>query len=456
MKTSRIVLTAVSSGCGKTLITCGLLYALRKRGYHTASFKCGPDYIDPLFHQEVLGEKSTNLDSFFLEEDMLRMLLIKRMKGKDIGIIEGVMGYYDGVAGTTLRASAFDISRKTKTPSVLIVDCRGKSLSVVAEISGFLSFQKDSNIKGVFLNRISPMLYPRIKKEIEDRLSVSVIGYLPVMEEGVFHSRHLGLLLPKEITDFQKQIEQIGAQLEKTLDWKSLFELADQAEPLAIREKLTVPHLPATRIAVAKDEAFCFQYPENLELLRAMGAEPVEFSPLRDKELPHNIAGLVLCGGYPELYAKQLSENQSMRTSIKEALEKKLPVMAECGGFMFLHQEMEGMDGHCYPMVGFIEGSVMRTDRLQRFGYIQSSGSAFGYPIQEIRGHEFHYFDSTNNGSAWEIKKPESERCWRAMIITDTMFVGFPHFYYLSNPKLAEGFLRAAGVFHEKLQSADH
>ncbi|MBS6195033.1 MAG: cobyrinate a,c-diamide synthase, partial [Clostridiales bacterium] len=297
-KTPRFLISAAASGSGKTLITCGILQALKNRGLRTASFKCGPDYIDPMFHSRVIGAKSRNLDTFFTDQDMARYLVEKNAEGCDISVIEGVMGYYDGLAGISHQASAYDVAVKTETPAVFIVNCKGMSVSILPYIKGFLEYQPDSMIRGVILNRISPMLYPRLKEMIESRLPVKVLGYVPEVKECVLESRHLGLVMPEEIGDLQEKVQEFAAVIEKTVDLDGILQLASDAPQWKMTKVPEIYHVKApVRIAVARDEAFCFFYEDNLELLRRMGAELAEFSPIHDKGLPENIQGLLLNGG---------------------------------------------------------------------------------------------------------------------------------------------------------------
>ena len=203
----RILLAAGASGSGKTLLTCGLLQVLVNRGIKTVSFKCGPDYIDPMFHTQVIGTKSRNLDTFFTGEEITRYLLAKNSADCEIAVMEGVMGFYDGVAGTTTLASAYDLARVTDTPVILIVNSKGMSVSLAAYIKGFLEYKKDSRIKGVIFNQMSPMLYPRMKKLVEEELGIKVLGYVPRVEDCVIESRHLGLILPEEIPELKAAFE---------------------------------------------------------------------------------------------------------------------------------------------------------------------------------------------------------------------------------------------------------
>ena len=444
-KVPRILLGAAASGSGKTLITCGLLQALKNRKLQVTSFKCGPDYIDPMFHSRVIGTKSRNLDSFFADEDTVRYLLEKNARDCEISVIEGVMGYYDGLAGISPKASAYDVAKITKTPAVLIVNAKGMSLSAAAFIKGFVEYQEDSQIRGVILNQVSSMMYPRLKQIIEEELSIKVYGYVPVVKDCVLESRHLGLVMPEEIVDLQQKLMELAEILEKSVDIDGLLELAEHAEELPVQESPVAYHTGRKiRIALAKDEAFCFFYQDNLELLEEMGAELVPFSPIHDKKLPEHIDGMLFHGGYPELYAKKLSENKEMLAAVCAAVQTGIPYMAECGGFMYLHQKMEDMEGHSWPMAGVIHGKSWRTPRLTRFGYITlEDGTCFGEHVGAIRAHEFHYFDSDRCGEAYTAKKPLSSRSWKCIHSDGQGMSGFPHMYYYSNLRVPEQFLRA-------------
>ena len=449
----RLLLCAGASGSGKTLITCGLLQVLRKRYLKPVSFKCGPDYIDPLFHETVLGIPSRNLDTFFTDSETTRYLFCRNASGADISVIEGVMGYYDGLAGTSLKASSYDVARVTRTPAVLIVDCRGMSLSMVPIIQGFLRYREPSCIQGVILNRVPSMLYSVMKARIERELGIKVYGYVPVLHDFTLESRHLGLVLPNEIDGLRENIQKLACELEKTLDVDRLLDLAQSAPPLCASVPVDIPCIegdagaagtPRPRIAVARDEAFCFLYADNLALLEMCGAVPFFFSPLHDKALPA-ADGLLLPGGYPELHAEALSSNTSMLASIRGSLKDGLPCMAECGGFMYLQQEMEDMEGISWPMACVLPGKAFQTSRSQRFGYISLESvkeQMLGDIKGELKGHEFHYYDCTHNGTSFLAKKPVRDKSWYCIEGTGTMIAGFPHLYYWSCPKAAAAFVR--------------
>lgn len=456
----RIMLAAPSSGSGKTAVTCGLLKALIDRGVSCTAWKCGPDYIDPMYHKYVLGVNGGNLDSFFLDEKGIRSLLRRETKAGDVAVMEGVMGYFDGVAGISAQASSYDIARITQTPVLLVVDCKGSSLSVTAIIKGFLDYRpkgmehKEHNqIKGVLLNRISKVMAQRLIPSIE-ALGVTVAGWIPDMEEMRLESRHLGLVMPEETKRLKQRTEAAGKLLAETVDIEKILEIAYEAPDLyedtdqAPKEELCQRPAETVHIAVAKDAAFCFYYQENIRLLERFGAKITYFSPLSDAEIPQGIQGLILGGGYPELYASALSENCGMRESVRCAVGSKIPLLAECGGFLYLHEQLEGEDGTFYPMAGVLKGRAYRTGKLSRFGYISLEARGEDCCLKsEIRGHEFHYWDSTDCGEDWKAVKPLSTKNWNCIHSRDSQIMGFPHLYYPSNPDLIGRWIKACAAY---------
>lgn len=458
-----LMFAATGSGSGKTLVSCGLMQAFLNRNLTVASFKCGPDYIDPMFHTKVLGTKSRNLDLFLADEGVVQYLYCKHTKEADLAVIEGVMGYYDGVGGSSSRASAYELAGVLNVPVVLVVNARGMSLSAAALVKGFLEFRQDSRIRGVILNQISPMLYDRMKNAIEGETGVKVYGYLPTMEECEVESRHLGLFMPGEIKDFKSRLDKVSRAMEETLDIEGLLGLAEGQRKIHgletgkgiegtvknIHDRIAGEEL---RIAYARDEAFCFCYQDNLELLRDMGAVLVPFSPLRDANLPENIHGMLLFGGYPELYAKQLSENITMREEIKTALSSGLPTMAECGGFLYLGERLQEKGSWKeYPMAGVFPTRGYDTGKLVRFGYVElKEGKVFGRDVGRVHAHEFHHYDTDGPGEDFLAEKPVSGRNWRCIHSSETVFAGFPHQYFYGNLKLPEAFLLACAEFKNK------
>ena len=635
----RVLIAAPGSGSGKTLVTCGILRLLQKKGFSPVAFKCGPDYIDPMFHRQVLGIPSRNLDAFFSPDGQTLEILQKavRKNKADIAIIEGVMGYFDGTGKTGMEASSFDLAMQTQTPVILLVNAKGMGRSIVSLIKGFCDYEiraaeklpilaadkraekqaekligelieepieepieesieessidesvdksvdktpnktpnkttdkttvktahtSPGKIRGVILNCISPGMAPVMKKWIEEETGLSVVGYLPQDTYFSWGSRHLGLMQPEEIADFQEQIDRLADKLETTLDTELLLkigrEVSESGCPVQeesseqnpetkkslsvslVQEELAEQNLEPeknlrsspVRIAVARDEAFNFYYEDNLELLQECGSDLVFFSPIHDSELPE-ADGLILGGGYPELYAQSLAENTRMKEQIRTRVAEGMPVLAECGGFMYLQeylevpsdekqalekqasekqapekqapekqapekQDLEKQDSgerdsaeksvkplstrepqktqepqrkqetqsiqkphktqepqsiqephktqepqrtQQYTMCGILEGTCKKTDHLVRFGYIEISPKSESGAGTVIRGHEFHYFDSTNNGAYCTAVKPGGKRTWDCMIVQGNVVAGFPHLYYRSNPGFINRFL---------------
>lgn len=441
-KINRILFAGTNSGCGKTTLTCGIMQALVDNGLKLSSFKCGPDYIDPMFHRKVIGTKSANLDSYFTQENTLKDLLYETSIGSDVSIIEGVMGYYDGI-GLTSKGSAYEISTLTQTPVILIIDAKGMSTSLGAIMEGFLHYKERSNMKGVIFNRLSPTLYERVKKMAQD-IGLTPFGYLPARKEFEIESRHLGLVTADELLDTKEKLTILGQAIKETIDLDGIIKLSESAAELYVSGMKKAALKTGIKIGVAKDNAFCFYYRENLNLLEALGAELVYFSPLSSRELPPHINGLYLGGGYPELYARELSSNIELLKQIKTSILEGMPTIAECGGFMYLHEELEDKMGQVHNMAGLIAGQSFKTDRLKYFGYIQMTAkqdSLLARKGETIKAHEFHYWDSENRGTAFHIEKAAKDKQWEGIHVTDSFYGGYPHLYFNSNPSLAERFI---------------
>lgn len=454
--TPRLMLAAACSGSGKTTLSCAILQALKNRGMDAVSFKCGPDYIDPMFHRQVLGIPSRNLDLFFTDGQTVRHLLHKNSAGRDLAFIEGVMGYYDGIA-TTSDASSWQLACETKTPVVLVLNCRGMSVSVAAQLQGYLHFEEQSCIRGVILNQVSPSLYPELKALIEQRCQIPVCGYMPRMSDCSLESRHLGLVTAAEISDLHQRLQRLGEQAEQSLDLDLLLSIAADA-PAFLPQEVCLPAvdkldlMAKVRIGVAQDKAFSFYYEDNLDLLRRLGAELIEFSPLCDT-LPKDLDGLLIGGGYPEIYAMELTQNETFRDQLKAALSDGLPCIAECGGFQYLQQSLEGQDGKEYPMVGFLQGRSYRTSGLRRFGYVRLTAKRDNLLCREGEGfaaHEFHYWDSEITGDAVHAQKPMRKTGWDCVVADDHFWGGYPHLYYYSCPQMAENFLLRCKAYQQR------
>ena len=459
----------MSSGSGKTVVTCGLLALLKKRGYRVRSVKCGPDYIDPMFHREVLGVPGTNADLFLMGEESVRHILAGAcaeesdsrsdgtLTGSDsccLTIAEGAMGFYDGIGGSA-SGSAWDIADRTDTPAILVLRSKGQSISLAAQVMGFLHFRRPSHICGLLLTECSESLYGLLKPILERETGLPVLGYLPIMKAAQIPSRHLGLITADEIEDLKVRFDEIAGQMEKTLDVERILELfggqespyrsAAHAEELNCR--LSDDGSGADcRIAVARDEAFCFYYSNSLEALREAGADPVFFSPIHDKCLPPHISGLYLGGGYPELYAKELSANKNMLADIKRAFDVRMPVIAECGGFLYLQKYLEDEDGEIHEMVGAFSGKGSPTGRLVRFGYLHMTAGKDSMLFRKgeiIPAHEFHHWDTDDNGTDLEAVRARGGQGWQCGYATDFMYAGFPHISLSGEIPFAARFVEA-------------
>ena len=458
-----IMIAAPASGSGKTSAACGLMAAFGSRGIKVRSCKCGPDYIDPMFHREVLGVDSENLDLFFSKPEELRECFWRHTAGADLTVVEGVMGYYDGMGLDTDHGSSYEVASVLNLPVILIVPCRGAALSLAASVRGMLAFRKESNIRGILLNRVSGMLYPRLKQMLESELKqagydIPVVGYMPEDEAFRLESRHLGLITPQEIEGLREQTARAGEILTETADLDLILQIAEKGAAsgeTAEEDRSETGDKPVfgtgenrVRIGIARDKAFCFYYKDNLELLEKLGCELVSFSPLSDTRLPEDLSGLIFGGGYPELYGRTLAENKGLLQEIHSLIEDGIPCLAECGGFMYLHEELEDREGQVWKMTGNIKGRTWPVGRLVRFGYVKimpeevRTEAGYLFPGEEIRGHEFHYWDSTDSGSDCLAVKPDGRRSWQCIHMDGNLFAGYPHLYLPSLPAFAERFVR--------------
>ena len=439
----QFLIAAPRSGSGKTTVTCAMLTALQRRGAAPCAFKCGPDYIDPMFHRSALGVESHNLDLYLSAPDTVRALYGRYAAGHGAAVCEGAMGLYDG-QGLTTRASAWALAETLALPVLLVVQPKGASITLAAELRGLLQFRTPSHIAGILLNNCSEALYKTLRPMLEAETGLPVVGYLPHLPGCAIESRHLGLKTAGEISDLQQRLGKLADAL--VLDWAQLAALTNRPAPVV--PPLPAPHMPTARIAVAQDEAFCFTYAETLDALRDAGAELAFFSPLRDAALPENIGGVYLPGGYPELYARQLSENCTLRATIRKAVQEGLPTAAECGGFLYLGQALEGTDGKTYPMAGVLPGSGCNAGRLVRFGYAVMTAKADSLLFragEALSIHEFHHWDSTENGTDFSVCKTE-KRQWECGFARANLYAGFPHLYW-AGTALPRRFVQAAQHF---------
>lgn len=426
-----IVISSNCSGGGKTTTTLGIMKALMKKGYDVQGYKVGPDYIDPAFHSHITKKSSRNLDLFLMGEQGVKSAF-SRGNG-DVAVVEGVMGIFDG-KGIDSKYSTAHVAEVLDLPIILILSPKAQSATLAAEIQGILNYKDDfvkkPNIKGVILNNISPAYYNLLKEIIEKNCHIKVYGYIPKDEELSLESRHLGLVQCSEINDIDFKIEKCSNHILENIDIDEL--ISDFKETTKYDDKFHVENR-SMKIAIAKDEAFSFYYKENLELLSEIG-EIIYFSPLKDKKLPEGIDFLYLGGGYPEVFAKELSNNESMRLSIKNSLDNGLKCYAECGGLMYLTEGIENLNGDICEMVGFFNGKSIMTKRLQNFGYCTNYIDKIN---GSINGHEFHKSKvELNENTIYNIKKETYNgtiKEWKCGYKKNNTLGGYCHIHFFSN-----------------------
>ena len=440
-----LLVAAPNSGSGKTVLTCALLAALKRRGRTPCAFKCGPDYIDPMFHRAVLGVESHNLDLFLSGETALRNLFSRCIAGHGAAVCEGAMGFYDGVRGITTQASAWHVADTLGLPVLLAVRPKGASLTLAAPIRGLQAFRSNNHIAAILLTDTSPALCKSLAPMLETETGLPVAGCLPHLPEACLESRHLGLRTAGEIENLPARMERLADALEANADLDRLFSLCTFDPPAAYQG---TSRRRITKIAVARDAAFCFAYAETLEALEAAGAELLFFSPLTGGGLPDGTCGLYLPGGYPELYAEELSKNDAMRQAIRSAVENGLPTVAECGGFLYLGQTLEDPSGVSWAMAGVLPGAGVKTERLVRFGYHHLTAQRDGLLLragETVPVHEFHYWDSSANGDAFTSEKGALR--WSCGYSGPGLHAAFPHLYFAGRPELAERFTAKAAAY---------
>ncbi len=454
----RLIIAAPMSGSGKTTISAGLIAALVARGLRVAPFKAGPDYIDPTYHALAAGRPCHNLDAWMLPAAHIPTVLAQRAGDADLALIEGVMGLFDGYAGNDDTGSTAHIARLTATPVLIVLDTRAMARTAAALVLGLRDFDPHLRVAGVILNRVgSPRHAQMVQEAIEGSVGLPVLGYLQRDEELHLPERHLGLIPTAEPGHWQAWIERARERIAANVDLDQVLALARSASalqtpPLPALQPVSLPSV-APRIAVARDAAFSFLYDDNLDLLRAAGAEIVFFSPLQADALPEGTRALYLCGGFPELYAAELAANNAMRTAIRSAAAAGMPIYAECGGLMYLTEAMVDADGATHAMVGVLPGQSRMTPRLT-MGYrtVAARQDSWLWQAGEtIRGHEFHY-------STWETPEPALPPVYT--VLPDALrpqtrsegaqarqvIASYIHLHFLAHPILATRFVAAAGA----------
>lgn len=422
-----IIISSNESGGGKTTVTLGLLKALKDMGYKVQSYKVGPDYIDPDFHEYITKVPARNLDLYLMGKEGVKASFSRGIG--DVGIVEGVMGLYDG-KGISTEYSTSHVAKTLNLPIILVLSPKGKSVTICAEINGIKDFE-NANIAGIILNNITENYYKLLKIEIEKYCNIEVLGYVPKCEELMLKSRHLGLVQSSEIEELDKKIDICGKLIMENVDIKKLLELSVTAKEYSDGFHLKNRKI---KIAVAYDKAFSFYYRENLELLEELG-EVTYFSPLRDRELKGDVDFIYLGGGYPEVFIEELSNNKTMLKSIKVALENGVRCYAECGGLMYLTKNIDGMD-----TVGFFNGSSSMTKRLQNFGYAEIQVSNENNILQKgfnINCHEFHKSKvELMEETIYEVTKDNydgTKKNWNCGYVKKNTLAAYGHVHFFGN-----------------------
>ncbi len=428
MKT--IMITAPSSGSGKTTVTMGLIRALRNRGNDVTCFKTGPDYIDTAFLQAASGKEAGNLDLHLQGKEGLKQAF--SLAEGDLCVVEGAMGYFDGIYNT-FRGSSYEISTELGINTILIYTPQGEMFTAVPKIKGLVDFE-DSQIKGVILNKVNLTTYKLLKEQIEKYTNAAVLGYIPMVTDAELESRHLGLIQSIEIEGIDRQIEQIARSVSENVDLNAVISLMSDVNGTPFPQ----PKKRNIRVAIARDRAFSFYYRENIRFFEE-ASHVTYFSPLDDQQIPP--CDLVyLGGGYPEVFRADLAKNRQMLKSIKDFADMGGCIYAECGGMMYLLEEIEGS-----LMVGVFRGESRLTDKLQRFGYIDITlreDCLLGRAGSALTAHEFHKsVCSLQEKEVFSIKKTGGAKSWACGYRYKNVLGGYPHINFLGNMEAFQALL---------------
>lgn len=456
----RIVIGGMSSGSGKTTITSGLMRLFKNSGLKVQSFKAGPDYIDPSYHTIATGNYSRNLDTWMLGEELVKELLIKNSEDADLSIIEGVMGLFDGKSGTDEFGSTSHLAKITNTPVILVVDTRSIARSVAALVYGFMNYDPDLNVKGVILNKVASPRHLKILTEAIEPLGIEIVGYVMRNESLKMPERHLGLIPASEMENLDSQLDYIAEELAKTIDHNKILKIASTAGAYnypkttvyndSIKDYYKHKNL---KIAYAYDKAFSFYYHDSLDYFRHLGVEFVPVSPLKDEKLPDDISGLILGGGFPELFLEELKNNQSFLLSLEKYHKNDLPILAECGGFMYLNTIVKDFNGNSIHMTSLIPGTVEMTKKLVSMGYRKAeliNDCVLGKKGDILIGHEFHYSKYTSSENEEDnsaLKFTESNK--NDGFNKGNLFASYLHFHFAANVEAAKYFLDKCSLYKE-------
>ena len=461
LRIPRLVIAATQSGSGKTTITTGIIAALRKRGLTVQSYKIGADYIDPGYHSLASNRLAHNLDSWLVSKDKLQKIFAQTSQNAEIAIIEGVMGLYDG--GKNGISSTAEISKLINAPVILVIDAKSIGASAAAVALGFWEYDKDVNLAGVILNRIGSDNHKNIIESALSELGIKTLGAIKRDNKLITPERHLGLL-PTTENETKELIENISEAIDSQVDVDELIEIANRGNreqgtgnrnlELEVSHSSLISHTSSFKIAVAKDEAFNFYYPESLKVLERLGAEIVIFSPLHDESIP-TADGLIIGGGFPEMFAAELESNISMRESIKNATFNGLPVFAECGGYMYLMNELIDFEGKGHKMVGVIDNSAKMNDRLQMVGYVEAellNDCILGKAGDRFHAHEFHFSNEVNNNgqSAFNCVRIRNNSNYNAGFVSGNVVASYLHIHFAGCVEAARHFIKSCQNYNRR------
>lgn len=459
MPTARIVIAGTHSGVGKTTVSLGLMAALRRRGLAVQPFKVGPDYIDPGLHAAAAGRRSINLDTWLCPGRKIKNIFAAYCTGTRVAVVEGVMGLYDGVRRRGELASTAEVSKIIKAPVILVVSARGVGRSLAAVVKGYIDFDPAVKIAGVIINQAGSQSHAELLRHaVEKELGVPVLGVLTRHQEIEMPSRHLGLVPAAEMPELSLKLDKLAEIMEEEIDIDGVLSLAAAAPPLDIEPPAGEKFIDNVEVAVAFDEAFNFYYHDSLAYLEQLGARLVYFSPLKDEKPPEQASGIIIGGGFPEVFLPGLSNNVSMRTALFNLARRGLPIYAECGGFMYLCRSISDMEGKSYPGVGLVPAEVQMKKRLSALGYVEGrlqNDCVVGARGDAVRGHEFHW--STTSGltpeyAAYTLYGGRGKDGRFDGYARENIFCSYVHVHWRGSPQAAKNFLRACSAYANKLE----
>lgn len=445
----RFVIAGTHSGVGKTTITAGIIKALRVRGLEVQPFKVGPDYIDPGYHTLASDRQTRNLDGWMLTPGQVQEVLSRNIPRGGVGVVEGVMGLYDGYAADREEGSTAHIAKITNSPVFLIIDGAKMARSAAAVALGFKTLDPEVPLAGLIFNRLGGNRHYELLKKAVEPLNIPVFGYFPRETEMLLPERHLGLVPTSEMNSLNEFLNYWAAMVERCLDLDEMIKICGSFPTAHIPKNTTLPktfHSARCNLAVARDDSFTFYYPENLELLGSRGASIMEVNLLKDSELPHDCHGLYIGGGFPEVFAKQLSENESMVKSVRRAAQRGMPVYGECGGFMYLTRGIKDFQGRFYPLTGIFDCDAVMTEKRQALGYVLAKTQVDNFLTcrgEETRGHEFHWSDITREGLTDYVYNFPNKGDRKDGLIYKNVLGSYAHLHFYSNPLIAERFVEA-------------